>query len=239
MGRKRVGVLFLALLLALAPAMTTLADEYEGDDESYYDERLSQLDTVSSGDWLYLKQADGTLALERYQGMATDVIVPATLDGLPVTAVDSYCFPQDSMHSILVPESVTTLAVDAFLFSPVETVKLSEGLQTIGDTAFFGCEGLTALEIPSTVTSIGLGAFQGCYQLSEITIPEGITALADNLLCDCTALTRLELPASVLAIGDLALPENAALTLVAPEGSFVQQYAKEHHIAFEVRGMSL
>ena len=207
---KRVGVLFLVLLLALVPALPTLAEEYEGDDESYYDERLSELDTVSSGDWLYLKQVDGTLALERYQGTATDVTVP---------------------------EGITTLAIDAFLFSPVKTVTLSEGLQTIGDTVFFGCEGLMALEIPSTVTSIGIGAFQGCDQLTEITIPEGITALADNLLCECTSLTRLTLPASVLAIGDLALPENSTLTLVAPEGSFTQQYAKEHNIAFEARGM--
>ena len=232
---KRVGVLFLVLLLALVPALPTLADEYEGDDESYYDERLSELDTVSSGDWLYLKQTDGTLALERYQGTALDVTVPTMLDGMTVTMVDSYCFPQSATHAITVPEGITTLATDAFLFSQVQTVTLSEGLQTIGDTAFFGCEGLTALAIPSTVTSIGIGAFQGCYQLTEITIPEGITALADNLLCDCTSLTRIMLPASVLAIGDLALPEDTAFTLVAPEGSFTQQYAKEHHIAFEAR----
>ncbi|NLI21550.1 MAG: leucine-rich repeat domain-containing protein [Clostridiales bacterium] len=233
---KRVGVLFLVLLLALVPALTALADEYEGDSESYYDERLSKLDTVSSGDWLYLIQADGTVALERYQGTAVDITVPETLDGLVVTTVDSYCFPEPALHAVTVPQGITTLAIDAFLFSPVETVQLSEGLQTIGDTAFFGCDMLTALEIPSTVTSIGVGAFQGCYLLTEITIPEGITALANNLLCDCDALARVTLPASVLAIGDLALPENAALTLVAPEGSFAQQYAKEHNIAFEVRG---
>ena len=234
---KRVGVLFLVLLLTLIPALPTLADEYEGDDESYYDERLSTLDTVTSGDWLYLKQADGTLALERYQGEATDVTVPVILDGLTVTTVDSFCFPQSTMHSITVPQGITTLAIDAFLFSQVASVTLSEGLQTIGDTAFFGCENITALEIPSTVTRIGGGAFQGCYQLTEITIPDGIPALADNLLCDCSSLTRLTLPASVLAIGDLALPENTALTLVAPEGSYAQQYAKEHHIAFEARKM--
>ncbi|HNW87826.1 MAG TPA: leucine-rich repeat domain-containing protein [Candidatus Limiplasma sp.] len=234
---KRVCVLLLLPMLALVPLQIALADDYEGDAESNYDDRLSQLDTVSSGDWLYLKQTDGTLALERYQGTATDVTVPVTLDGLTVTMVDSYCFPQDTLLTITVPEGITTLATDAFLFSPVETVSLSEGLKTIGDTAFFGCEGLTSLVIPSTVTSIGLGAFQGCNQLTEVTIPEGITALADNLLCDCTSLTRLTLPASVLAIGDLTLPENPALTLVAPEGSFAQQYAKEHNIAFEVRGM--
>lgn len=234
MGCKRFGLLFLVLLLALVPVMTSLADDYEGDDESYYNERLTTLDTVSSGDWLYLKLAEGTLALERYQGTATEVTVPVTLDGLTVTTVDSYCFPQDAMQAITVPEGITTLAIDAFLFSPVEKVTLSEGLTTIGDTVFFGCEGLTALVIPSTVTSIGIGAFQGCDQLTEITIPEGITVLADNLLCDCTAMTRVTLPASVLAIGDLALPvENTALTLIAPEGSFTQQYAEEHHIAFE------
>ena len=237
MGWKRFGMLLTVALLAVTPVFASLADEYEGDDESYYDERLSQLNTVLSGDWLYLVQEDGTAALERYQGTATDITVPVTLDGLKVTLLDSFCFPQDATLSVTVPAGITALATDAFLFSFVNTVQLSEGLQTIGDTAFFGCEKLTALAIPSTVTSIGKGAFQGCYLLTEITIPDGITALADNLLCDCTGLKRVTLPASVQAVGDLALPENTAFTIVAPEGSFAQQYAKDHGIAFEAQAM--
>ena len=75
MVHKRFGILLMFVLLTLTPVYSSLADEYEGDNESYYDDQLAQLDTVTSGDWLYLVQADGTIALQRYQGNGVDVTV--------------------------------------------------------------------------------------------------------------------------------------------------------------------
>ena len=232
MVHKRFGILLMFVLLTLTPVYSSLADEYEGDNESYYDDQLAQLDTVTSGDWLYLVQSDGTIALQRYQGDGVDVTVPATLDNLAVTMVDSYCFPQDTTHSIIVSEGITTLNTDAFLFSPVEMIVLSEGLLTIGDSAFYGCDHLTALVIPSTVTTIGVAAFQNCDRLTNLTLPDGISTLPENLLSGCASLDWLVVPASVQAIDDSALPEQSTFVLVGSADSYTQMYAQEHGIAF-------
>ena len=40
---------------------------------------------------------------------------------------------------------------------------------SIGEEAFYYCEGLTSIEIPNSVTSIGNFAFDGCWNLTKIT----------------------------------------------------------------------
>lgn len=50
----------------------------------------------------------------------------------------------------------------------VTKVSIPEGVTSIGNSAFFGCRGLTSITIPKNVTSIGIGAFDGCVQLANI-----------------------------------------------------------------------
>ena len=55
---------------------------------------------------------------------------------------------------------------------------------SIGDYAFFGCTGLTSVEIPNSVTSIGNWAFDGCTGLTCITIPNSVTNIGINAFRD-------------------------------------------------------
>ncbi len=51
---------------------------------------------------------------------------------------------------------------------------------SIGESAFYGCDGLTGITIPNTVTSIGVEAFYNCTGLSSITIPESVISIGDD-----------------------------------------------------------
>jgi hypothetical protein len=46
---------------------------------------------------------------------------------------------------------------------------MPDGLASIGEHAFFGCESLVSVTIPGSVTSIKLGAFWYCISLSSVT----------------------------------------------------------------------
>eukprot|EP00980_Cylindrotheca_fusiformis_P019722 scaffold6894_cov73-Cylindrotheca_fusiformis.AAC.1 len=51
---------------------------------------------------------------------------------------------------------------------------LNEGLERIGRYAFYHCESLTRMEIPSTVNVIDQQAFQDCRRLARLGLNEGL-----------------------------------------------------------------
>ena len=46
-----------------------------------------------------------------------------------------------------------------------------EGLTSLPDNAFAGCDNLTSIVIPETVTSVGTGVFNGCTNIESVTLP--------------------------------------------------------------------
>ena len=67
---------------------------------------------------------------------------------------------------------------------------------SIGDDAFFDCNALTSINIPSSVTSIGQFAFEDCSALTSINIPNSVTSIGDNAFRGCSALTSFSVDAS-------------------------------------------
>ena len=57
----------------------------------------------------------------------------------------------------------------------VYSVKIIDGVTSIGDEAFIFCRNLTRVTIPSSVESIGELVFHGCSGLTNMTIPSSVT----------------------------------------------------------------
>ena len=62
---------------------------------------------------------------------------------------------------------------------------------SIGDFAFWNCNGLTSITIPNSLTSIGKQAFSGCSGLTSINIPESVTSVGGAAFSDCIGLTSV------------------------------------------------
>ena len=63
---------------------------------------------------------------------------------------------------------------------------------SIGDRAFYDCDGLTSVTIPNSVTSIGDFAFSDCSGLTSVIIPNSVTSIGDEAFSGCSGLTRID-----------------------------------------------
>lgn len=88
--------------------------------------------------------------------------------------------------------------------------KIPETVTTING-AFSGCEGLTEVTIPLTVTSIGDMTFYGCISLTEVTIPNCVTSIGEAAFEYCSSLTSVIIPNSVTSIGRYAFGDCSSL----------------------------
>ena len=68
---------------------------------------------------------------------------------------------------------------------------IPDGVLSIGDNAFYGCDNLAIIFIPDGVTSIGDGAFTGCSKLTRIIIPNSVTSIGTSPFCVCTQLQAI------------------------------------------------
>ena len=77
------------------------------------------------------------------------------------------------------------------LISGCKNTIIPNGVTTIGDYAFYGCDGLTSVSIPNSVTSIRVSAFGGCSGLTSVTIPNSVTFIIDGAFQKCSGLTSI------------------------------------------------
>lgn len=64
-----------------------------------------------------------------------------------------------------------------------------------------GCETLTSVLLPDTMTSIDDRAFAGCRNLKSISLPETVTEIGTDAFSGCSSLTSIIIPNSVKHVG--------------------------------------
>lgn len=130
--------------------------------------------------------------------LVTDVVIP---DG--VTKISDCLFSCNSLASITIPDSVTSIGGRAFYgCSDLDHVIIPGNVTSIGDSAFYGCSSLSSIAIPDSVTSVGNSAFQGCSSLKSATIGNCVTSIGDNAFDGCSSLSSVVVPDSVTSVGN-------------------------------------
>ena len=170
----------------------------------------------------------------------TDLVIPSTYNGLPVTTIKGTAFEEENLTSLVIPssvtsigqnafknstgltnielpDSVTSLGTSAFYGSSIETIKLSENLATIDKNTFYGSK-LRSITIPSSVTLINDSAFTECYDLAEVNLSEGLITIRSYAFSNCTSLTSITIPSTVTTIGTQRSFQNSGLTSVTYNG---------------------
>ena len=66
--------------------------------------------------------------------------------------------------------------------------------------AFEGCENLTSIVIPDSVTLIGISAFSSCYNLKKIVMGSGVSTIGESAFYNCLALKEITISENITKI---------------------------------------
>lgn len=134
----------------------------------------------------------------------------------------------DQIDHIVIESGVTHIGVYAFPKCNAGTIQLNEGLLSIGNYAFYGCEKIEAITIPASVTSIYNASFSGCDGLTTIVVDENNAVYDSRNNCNAIISTSSNtlikgckntiIPPTILAIGTHAFAYCSITTVVIPEG---------------------
>lgn len=119
-----------------------------GEDYDWFQKYPDGVETFESEDELWTcTYVEGGVEILRYNGNATDIIVPSEIAGKPVVMLNCTFDGFVELKSAVIPEGVTDI-----------------------QGAFYGCEGLEKVSLPDSIVEMDW-AFNCCYSLKDINFP--------------------------------------------------------------------
>ena len=168
--------------------------------------------TVIDGDFVFYPNDDeATYHVKEYIGAGGNVTIPTTViikgETKPVTKIYTEVFCERS---------------------DVTSVTLPEGLQYIGNKAFYGT-GITSLSLPNSITGLGDMAIASCPALASISIGTGVSTVSSNAFINCPNLATITVAAGNTALkaedGVLFSKSGTSLYVCAAKGAKSGDYA--------------
>ncbi len=199
--------------------------------------------TYTSGDYTYTLNGDDEATITKYDGSASYVAIPSTLDGKQVVGIGDGVFQdKKTITGVNIPEGIKSIGKYALAGTGITSLKLPSSLTAIGAKMLSQNKGVTEIIIPknvieSTNTYWG-GPFEGSNiskvvleegmkkipsemfrnmdKLTQVDIPDSITKIEESAFNTCSALTDIDIPESVTYIGKYALAGTSIKALKLP-----------------------
>ncbi len=190
--------------------------------------------------------SDGTVTIEGYNSEESNVVIPAEIEGKPVSVIGYRAFYEKTyITDVQIPDTVTFIDDDAFYkCTSLKETNLPANLKRLGIEAF-ACTALESVAIPATLEKVDnevsdgyyyyngvgyylrKGPFSGCENLRTVTFEEGTTTILKNIMAGCVGLQEIIIPDTVTSIGKRSFQSCLSLESVEiPENiTFVDESA--------------
>ena len=120
-----------------------------------------------------------------------------------------------SAKTIKIKEGITSIGSRAFFGALLaQKIEISEGVTVIGERAFAHCSSVTEVALPGSLVTIGYGAFEGCSKLSSIKTGASLTSLGARAFAFCKSLESANILSPVEIKEETFYNCNALKTLV-------------------------
>ncbi len=208
--KKLVSIL---LVLTMVLSLTVSFTSCDGDKQEIRDDKGVIYQILGDGSYAEVVGYDSTL---------TEVVIAAEIKGVPVTKIRHQAFRSKEITSIEIPDSVTYIGEDAFMFcSKLESIIVDENnthYKSI-DGNLYNKDATTLIKYaeakkdfttPESVTTIGEYAVSGCA-FTNISISENIEKIGKLAFSYCIRLESFAISDSVTSISTDAFDGCMAL----------------------------
>ncbi len=185
---------------------------------------------------------------ENSTGGAKSDVQSAAGSGIPKYTIvdgrivaDQAYYRNGALQAVTLPEGTEIIGQFAFARSSLSQIVVPEGTEEIDYGAFYHCDSLTQVSLPSTLVNVEPKAFahsawvdgflsgageEGDFLISggtlaayrgngsQVEIPEGVTLIAAEVFQDHTEITDVTFPESLRVIGEGAFEGCSGLTAV-------------------------
>ena len=112
---------------------------------------------ASNDQFHYAKYSDHIVISSAKSSDIETLVIPDTIEGLPVTEIGIYAFQFTKLKSVTFPDTLTEIGMYTFSY----------------------CDNLTEVTIPESVKKIGLRAFEECPALKTVNFPDHLVQTAE------------------------------------------------------------
>ncbi|MCQ2069577.1 MAG: leucine-rich repeat protein [archaeon] len=202
----------------------------------------TSVDADTSDDWMYSLEEDGAV-IDGYAGTDAEIYIPYEIGGKPVVAIGTNAFLKNkTIVSVSIPSTVREIRDSAFDRSSVSTVVFEdEGLDFIGNQAFYKCTELVSIEFPESLQDIAKRAFKGCTSLENVKMPSKMNKIAAEAFSTCTSLKSITIPAEANVNSENVFNGCTSLleVIVDEDVSYISSATFPNHRFYSVDGEPL
>ena len=162
-------------------------------------ERATEEDADITLNGIYLSSGDEGYVVIGYEDGISSLVIPESIDGVPVVAIGERAFRDCSTlkGDVVLPKSIVAIEKEAFMnaYGLNGRIYFPQSLKVISDRAFYGCQSLQGdLIIPDSVETIGDEAFSYCVEIgSAVYGGRGLKSVGRDIFT-YSGVTKCHLP---------------------------------------------
>lgn len=222
--KKKILAMALALSLAIG-SVAALPKNIFTDSTSITAAAETESGNKVEGDWEYSLQTiwddekeeeiPYCAFLDKYNGKATDVVLPAKIGGFDVYGIDDSAFDDaKTVKSIKVPATfIYGLEIYATTLESVEVDSKNLKYSSVDGVVYdkekknllFCPRGKTGVvKVPEGVQRLNSYSFEDCNNLKSVSLPDSLKTIGNGAFYECDSLTSVNIPEHVTEIGENA-----------------------------------
>ena len=122
----------------------------------------------------------------------------------------------EGVLTVKLPEGLESIGDGAFKLLPIREIKLPSTLEYLGERAFERTS-ISEMVLPNSLKNVGKGACANMPKLIKVTLPDGVTSIGDGAFAD-SPVGKINLPTTLTSIGTNAFRNTSLINCVIPEG---------------------